>query len=49
MFLSNFFKSAHHTTKRINVLDGFVELEFDLFDLISQVFEEVLCLLVEIT
>ena len=49
LLLTDFFKSAHNTTQRIDVLGGLLDLKFDLLDLISEILEESLCLLVEIT
>ena len=48
LLLADFLKGEHDTAERVNILDIFVDLQTDLFDIVSQVGKKVLSLLVDI-
>ena len=48
LLLADFLKSEHDTAERVNVLNIFVDLQTNLFNVISQVGEKILCLFMNI-
>ena len=48
LLLADLFEGEHNAAKGVNILDFLVDLEADLLDIVSEVGEELLCLLVDV-
>ena len=48
LLLANLFECKHDTAKRINILDFLLNLQTDLFDIVSEVGKKILSLLVDV-